>query len=70
MCVYGTAQDVLLHHMLGDLRGGVFVDVGAVDGFSFSNTLFFEQALNWTGLSSSSSSSSSTRSRSLDRSSA
>jgi FkbM family methyltransferase len=29
---------------------GVFVDVGAYDGVTISNTLFFEQTLGWTGL--------------------
>ena len=32
------------------LRHGVFVDVGAHDGVSFSNTLYLEKHLNWTGL--------------------
>lgn len=30
--------------------GGVFVDIGAHDGECFSNTLFFEKELNWTGI--------------------
>ena|ERR1700691_4249257 len=29
---------------------GVFVEVGAYDGVTLSNTLFFEEHLNWTGL--------------------
>ncbi len=32
------------------LRHGVFVDIGAHDGVSFSNTLFLESRLDWTGL--------------------
>ena len=32
------------------LRQGVFVDIGAHDGVSFSNTLYLEQQLGWTGL--------------------
>ena len=43
-------QDMLLHMLFGDKLGGVFVDVGTVDGFSFSNTYFFERNLNWTGV--------------------
>lgn len=43
-------QDMLLHMLFGDKVGGVFVDVGSVDGFSFSNTYFFERNLNWTGV--------------------
>jgi FkbM family methyltransferase len=31
-------------------RRGVFVDVGAYDGVTFSNTLFFEKDRKWTGL--------------------
>src|SRR4029453_2589788 len=31
-------------------RGGVFVDVGAYDGEQFSNTLFYERTMGWTGL--------------------
>lgn len=30
--------------------GGVFVDIGANDGRTFSNTLFFEKQLNWRGV--------------------
>jgi FkbM family methyltransferase len=32
------------------VRNGVFLDVGAHDGKTFSNTLFFEKELNWTGI--------------------
>lgn len=31
-------------------KNGVFVDIGAHDGISFSNTYFFEKELNWTGI--------------------
>jgi FkbM family methyltransferase len=31
-------------------RGGVFVDIGAYDGEKFSNTLFFERSMGWSGL--------------------
>jgi FkbM family methyltransferase len=31
-------------------RRGVFLDVGAYDGETFSNTLFFERSMEWTGL--------------------
>lgn len=36
--------------LLPGQRGGVFVDVGAHDGISFSNTLFLETELGWTGV--------------------
>ena len=35
---------------LSGQAGGVQVDVGSVDGFSFSNTYFLERNLNWTGV--------------------
>ena len=37
-------------HVFTNKREGVFVDVGAYDGFSGSNTLFFEKFMGWTGL--------------------
>ena len=44
-------QDQTFHEELfGGRKGGVFVDVGAHDGVSFSNTLFFERELGWRGL--------------------
>ena len=33
-----------------DMKDGVFVDIGAHNGVTFSNTLFFEKDLGWTGL--------------------
>ncbi len=29
------------------MRGGVFLELGALDGFTFSNTLLFERYLGW-----------------------
>ena len=31
-------------------REGIFVDIGAHDGVTFSNTYFFEKSLGWTGI--------------------
>jgi len=31
-------------------KNGVFVDIGAYDGITISNTYFFEKELNWTGI--------------------
>jgi hypothetical protein len=31
-------------------HGGFFVEAGAFDGESYSNTLFMERSLNWNGL--------------------
>jgi FkbM family methyltransferase len=40
--------------LIGDVlfkgRAGVFVDVGARDGRQFSNTIYLEEALSWTGI--------------------
>ncbi len=33
-----------------DKRNGVFVDIGAHDGVTFSNTYFFEKTMGWTGI--------------------
>lgn len=44
-------QDKLVAEtLLPGLRQGVFVDIGAHDGVSLSNTLYFEQKLGWTGV--------------------
>jgi FkbM family methyltransferase len=45
----GQDQFLLEHFFLGK-RNGVFVDVGAYDGEKFSNSLFFERSMGWTGL--------------------
>lgn len=44
-------QDLSLHsHFFRGQRNGVYVEIGAMDGVGASNTLFFEQHLNWTGV--------------------
>lgn len=44
-------QDEFLHTtVFKGFQNGVFVDVGAHDGKSLNNTLFFENKLNWTGI--------------------
>ena len=44
-------QDLLLdRHIFAGKRDGVFVDVGAHDGVTFSNSAFFERERGWTGL--------------------
>ena len=40
----------LLENFFRGKRGGVFLDIGAYDGETFSNTLFFEKSMGWTGL--------------------
>lgn len=43
-------QDAFVAELSGQKRGGVFLDIGANDGATFSNTLYLEQALGWTGI--------------------
>ncbi|MFD1627493.1 FkbM family methyltransferase [Azospirillum griseum] len=44
-------QDAFVHRtFFPDRTGGVFLDIGAYDGVTWSNTLFFERELGWTGL--------------------
>jgi FkbM family methyltransferase len=53
MCSYYSqcGQDKFLHErVFKNFTKGVFVDVGAHDGKSINNTLFFEESLQWTGI--------------------
>lgn len=44
-------QDKLLHNLFfKGKKKGVFLDIGAHDGVSFSNTYFFERYLGWKGI--------------------
>ena len=44
-------QDLFLDRWLfRDMEGGLFVDIGAHDGVTFSNTWFFEKHRKWTGV--------------------
>jgi FkbM family methyltransferase len=43
-------QDTFVAEWFGGKRGGVFLDIGANDGETFSNTLHLESELGWTGL--------------------
>lgn len=44
-------QDKYLHHRyFSDNRAGVFVEIGANDGITLSNTYFFEKELGWKGV--------------------
>jgi len=45
-----SGQDKILHEQVFGDHKGVFCDVGAHDGLSFSNTAFFELELGWTGI--------------------
>ncbi len=44
-------QDAFIHEtFFPTLRNGCFLDIGAFDGVMWSNTLFFEREMGWTGL--------------------
>ncbi len=44
-------QDKMIHeNYFWDYKSGVFVDIGAHDGITLSNSYFFEQELGWTGI--------------------
>ena len=42
-------QDLILSTYFGK-KNGYFVDIGAYDGISFSNTYYFEKVLGWNGI--------------------
>lgn len=43
-------QDSFLNFLFAGKQGGVFLDIGANDGITFSNTYFFEKYKGWSGL--------------------
>lgn len=44
-------QDEFLNeNIFKNKKEGVFIDIGANDGITFSNTYFFEKSLGWTGI--------------------
>jgi FkbM family methyltransferase len=43
-------QDKFVAELTGNRRGGFFVDVGANDGITFSNSYYFEHFLGWQGI--------------------
>ncbi len=46
-----VGQDKILDEQIFKYKkNGVFVEVGALDGFGASNTYFFEKERNWSGL--------------------
>lgn len=49
-CFYGQhGEDAVVWRALGEPQHGFFVEVGALDGLRFSNTLFFEEQ-GWDGI--------------------
>ena len=45
-----AGQDLIVDRIMNQKEGGTFVDVGAYDGVTGSNSLFFERWRNWTGI--------------------
>ncbi|XP_064119011.1 uncharacterized protein LOC135224020 [Macrobrachium nipponense] len=43
-------QSKIANEMLKGMKGGFFIEVGAADGESLSNSIFFERQLGWRGL--------------------
>ena len=43
-------QDILIHQLSRRKKDGVFVDIGANDGVSISNTLMLEKDFGWSGI--------------------
>ena len=43
-------QDEFVDKYFQKLKNGIFLEVGAADGVTFSNTLFLERERNWTGV--------------------
>ena len=39
-------QDEIINTLLGNKKNGVFIDIGAYDGITFSNSYFFEKSNN------------------------
>ncbi len=45
-----AGQDLVVDRVMQQKTGGTFVDVGAYDGVTGSNTMFFERWRDWTGV--------------------
>jgi FkbM family methyltransferase len=43
-------EDIILYEKYLNYRDGFFIELGAMDGIRYSNTLFFEQQLGWKGV--------------------
>jgi len=43
-------EDAFLWQYFGDMCGGSYIELGALDGITFSNSHIFNRALNWSGV--------------------
>lgn len=44
------SEDKILFEKYLNYKDGFFIELGAMNGITYSNTLFFEKVLNWTGI--------------------
>ena len=49
-CSQDNQDKFLEENVFKGYKNGIFVDVGAHDGISINNTLYFEKYNNWTGV--------------------
>ena len=45
-----SGQDMLVYELLGKKDNGIFIDIGANDGLTISNTYFLEKNCDWSGI--------------------
>jgi len=52
MHFYGQVEEdkLLYNNYFKDKKNGTYIELGAIDGVDFTNTKFFEDTLNWTGI--------------------
>jgi FkbM family methyltransferase len=50
--MYSQSQEdwFLNEHIFKNKKGGIYIELGALDGVLYSNTKFFEDSLQWTGI--------------------
>jgi hypothetical protein len=51
MCYSQCEEDIFLNeNIFKNKTNGVYIELGALDGILYSNTKFFEDTLNWSGI--------------------
>jgi FkbM family methyltransferase len=49
-CSQSGEEDGMISHFFKDMKNGVYVEMGALDGVTFSNTLKLHSCRNWSGI--------------------